>query len=63
MDGQSITKVIVTAVIGLAIVSFATTTQDVTANKVRIDKVEGSIDKMSKQMDDVHWHLIRKDRD
>ena len=63
MDGQTIAKIIVTAVIGLTIVSFATTTQDVTTNKVRIDKVEGSIDKMSKQMDDVHWHLIRKDRD
>tara|TARA_B100000809_G_scaffold40563_1_gene35413 strand:+ start:550 stop:741 length:192 start_codon:yes stop_codon:yes gene_type:complete len=63
MDGQSIVKIIVTAVIGLTIVSFATTTQDVTANKVRIDKVESSVDKMSKQMDDVHWHLIRKDRD
>ena len=63
MDGQSIAKIIVSAVIGLTIVSFATTTQDVTANKVKIDKIEHSIEKMGKQMDDVHWHLIRKDRD
>ena len=59
MDANSFIKVILTAVIGITLASYSSMSDDVTINKVRIDKVEKSIDKMGKQMDDIHWHFIR----
>lgn len=59
MDAGSFIKIIITAVIGITIASYSSMSEDVTINKVRIDKVEGLLNKMSKQIEDIHWHFIR----
>jgi hypothetical protein len=59
MDANSFIKVILTAVIGITLASYSSMSDDVTINKVRIDKVENTIEKIGKQIDDLHWNLIR----
>ena len=59
MEAGGLLKVIITAVIGITIASFSTMSKDVTANKVKIERVEKNFDKMGKQIDQIHWHFIR----
>ena len=59
MDVGSFIKIVITAVIGITIASYSSMSEDVTINKVRIDKVENTIEKIGKQIDDLHWNLIR----
>ena len=59
MDANSFIKVILTAVIGITLASYSSMSDDVTINKVRIDKVENTIENIGKQIDYLHWNLIR----
>ena len=59
MEAGGLIKVIITALIGITIASYSTMSKDVTANKVKIDRVEKNFDKMGKQIDQIHWHFIR----
>ena len=59
MDAGGLVKIIITALIGITIASYSTMSKDVTANKVKIDRVEKNFDKMGKQIDQIHWHFIR----
>lgn len=59
MEASALIKIIITAVIGITIASYSTMSKDVTTNKVRIDRVEKGLDKMGKQINDLHWNLIR----
>ena len=59
MEAGGLVKIIITALIGITIASYSTMSKDVTANKVKIDRVEKNFDKMGKQIDQIHWHFIR----
>ncbi len=59
MEAGGLVKIIITALIGITIASYSTMSKDVTANKVKIDRVEKNFDKMGKQINDIHWHFIR----
>lgn len=59
MEFEHVFKVVMGAVISLAIAGFASMTKDVTANKVKIDGLQHSIQRTEKMVDDIHWHFIR----
>ena len=59
MEAGGLVKIIITALIGITIASYSTMSKDVTANKVKIDRMEKNFDKMGKQIDQIHWHFIR----
>lgn len=59
MEFEHVFKVVVGAVISLAIAGFASMTKDVTSNKVKIDGLQQSIQRTEKMVDDIHWHFIR----
>ena len=63
MNSAALIKIVITAVIGLVIASAASMNEDVTTNKVRIDRMEKSINKMSTQINEIHWHFIRRSRE
>lgn len=59
MEAGGLVKIIITALIGITIASYSTMSKDVTANKVKIDRMEKNFDKMGKQISEIHWHFIR----
>ena len=59
MEAGGLVKIIITALIGITIASYSTMSKDVTANKVKIDRVEKNFDKMGKQISEIHWYFIR----
>ena len=59
MEFEHVFKVVVGAVVSLAIAGFASMTKDVTANKVKIDGLQNSVKRTEKMVDDIHWHFIR----
>ena len=59
MEAGGLVKIIITALIGITIASYSTMSKDVTANKVKIDRVEKNFDKMGKQINEIHWYFIR----
>tara|TARA_Y100001937_G_scaffold52977_1_gene73188 strand:- start:683 stop:868 length:186 start_codon:yes stop_codon:yes gene_type:complete len=60
MEFEAIFKVVVGAVITLVIASYASMSEDVTRNKVKIDNLNTSIKRTEKMVQDLHWHLLRK---
>lgn len=60
MEFEAIFKVVVGAVITLVIASYASMSEDVTSNKVKIDNLNTSIKRTEKMVQDLHWHLLRK---
>ena len=60
MDYGTLARVIVTAVIGLVIASAASVNQDVIRNKVRIQHTEEKIHQIGKQVNEIHWYLLRR---
>ena len=62
MEFEYLFKVIVGACVGLIISALASMNTDVTSNKVEIKNIKSNINKMSKQMDDIHWHIIRRNK-
>ena len=59
MEAGGLVKIIITALIGITIASYSTMSKDVTANKVKIDRMEKNFDKKGKQISEIHWHFIR----
>lgn len=62
MNFESVFKLIVAGVISMVIASFSSTKEGVTQNKVEIQNIKSNVNKMSKQIDDIHWHFIRKNK-
>ena len=60
MEFDAIFKVVIGAIISLVVVSFASMTKDVTANKVRIDNLDNSIKRTEKMVNDIHGYLLRR---
>lgn len=59
MEFEAIFKIVIGAIISLVIASFASMSEDVTTNKVRIDGLEKSVKRTEKMVNDLHWHLLR----
>ena len=59
MEAGGLVKIIITALIGITIASYSTMSKDVTANKVKIDRMEKNFDKKGKQISEIHWNFIR----
>lgn len=62
MNFESVFKLIVAGVISMVIASFSSTKEGVTQNKVEIQNIKSNVNKMSEQIDDIHWHFIRKNK-
>lgn len=62
MNFEALFKVIVTAIIGMVISTFASFTTDLTAIKTRSLLLEKNIDVIQKKVDEIHWFLTKKEK-
>tara|TARA_R100001510_G_C7630984_1_gene189842 strand:- start:515 stop:703 length:189 start_codon:yes stop_codon:yes gene_type:complete len=59
MEFEAVFKIVVGAIISLVIAGFASMSENVTANKVKIDGLQNSVKRTEKMVNDIHWHFIR----
>lgn len=62
MEFEHLFKVIIGSVVGLVIAAFASMTETVTENKVKIDGLQNSVKRTEKMVNDLHWHLLKGKR-
>lgn len=62
MNFESVFKLIVAGIISMIIASFSAMKEGVTSNKVEIQNIKSNVNKMSDQIDEIHWHFIRKNK-
>lgn len=62
MNFESVFKLIVAGIISMIIASFSAMKEGVTSNKVEIQNIKSNVNKMGSQIDDIHWHFIRKNK-
>ena len=62
MDYGTLVRIIITAVVGLVIASAASVNQDVTRNKVRIKNTEEKLQQIGKQVNEIHWYLLKREK-
>ena len=59
MEFEAVFKLVIGAVISLAIAGFASMSKDVTANKVKIDGLQNSVNRTERMVNDIHSYLLR----
>ena len=61
MSHKAFMTAIVTSVIGAIVAGYSQMSTDVTRNQTRINGIEANINKMGNKIDEIHWHLIKRD--
>jgi len=60
MQFEHVFKVIIGSAVGLAIAGYSAMTKDVVRNTTEIQQVKKTIMRMDKNLQEIHWYLLKK---